>query len=141
MAGTDPKVELLRTVPMFASCGSRDLEQVAQLIDEIDVPDGKVLMREGDPGREMFLVASGTARVERGGRVIGEFGPGSVLGEMALVAEGPRNATVTAVGPMRVFVAGHREFHSLMDGHPEFRMKVFEGLANKVRILEEDRVH
>lgn len=141
MAGTDPKVELLRSVPIFANCGSRDLEQVAQLVDEVDLPDGQVLMREGDPGRQMFLIASGTARVERGGRVIGEFGPGSVLGEMALVSEGPRSATVTAVGPIRAFVVAHREFHSLMDGHPEFRMKVFEGLANKVRMLEEDGIH
>ena len=141
MASTDPKVDLLRSLSIFASCGQNDLMQVAQLVDEVDIPDGKVLMREGETGREMFLVASGTARVERGGRVIGEFGPGSVLGEMALVAEGPRNATVTAVGPMRVFVAGHREFHSLMDNHKDFRMKVFEGLANKVRKLEEDRIN
>lgn len=141
MASTDPKVDLLRSISIFAKCGPNDLQQVAQLVDEIEVPDGKVLMREGDIGREMFLVASGTARVERGGKLIGEFGPGAVLGEMALIAEGPRNATVTAVGPMRLFVAGHREFHSLMDGHPGFRMKVFEGLANKVRRLEEDRVN
>lgn len=141
MAGRDPKVDLLRSVPIFASCGPRDLKQVAQLVDEIDLSDGKVLMREGETGHEMFLIASGRARVERGGRLIGEFGAGAVLGEMALVAEAPRNATVTAVGPMRAFVVGHREFHSLMDLHPDFRMKVFEGLASKVRALEEDGVH
>jgi CRP/FNR family transcriptional regulator, cyclic AMP receptor protein len=141
MADADPKVALLAAVPMFANCRDKDLRQIAQLVDEVDLPDGKVLMREGDTGAEMFLISSGSARVERGGQVVGEFGPGSVLGEMALVSEGPRNATVTAVGPVRALVVGHREFHSLMDDHPKFRMKVYEGLARKIRRIEEDAVH
>jgi CRP/FNR family transcriptional regulator, cyclic AMP receptor protein len=141
MADADPKVALLAAVPMFANCRDKDLRQIAQLVDEVDLPDGKVLMREGETGAEMFLISSGAARVERGGQVVGEFGPGSVLGEMALVSEGPRNATVTAVGPVRALVVGHREFHSLMDDHPKFRMKVFEGLARKIRRIEEDAVH
>jgi CRP/FNR family cyclic AMP-dependent transcriptional regulator len=141
MAPSDPKVDMIRSVAMFASCSPKDLQRIAQLVDEVDLPDGKVLMREGDTGSEMFMITSGTAKVERAGQTIGEFGPGSVLGEMALVSEGPRNATVTAVGPVRALVVGHREFHSLMDDHPKFRMKVFEGLANKVRLLEEHRVH
>lgn len=141
MADTDPKIALLGAVPMFANCREKDLKQIAQLVEEVDLPDGQVLMREGDTGGEMFLISSGSARVERGGQVIGEFGPGSVLGEMALVSEGRRNATVTAVGPMKAFVVGHREFHSLMDDHPKFRGKVYEGLAGKVRGLEGDAVH
>jgi CRP-like cAMP-binding protein len=141
MADADPKVALLAAVPMFANCRDNDLRRIAQLVDEVDLPDGKVLMREGDTGAEMFLISSGSARVERGGQVVGEFGPGSVLGEMALVSEGPRNATVTAVGPVRALVVGHREFHSLMDDHPKFRIKVFEGLARKIRRIEEDAVH
>lgn len=67
--------------------------------------------------------------------------PGAVFGEMSLIAEGPRTATVVAEGPMRAFVVAHREFHSLMDGHSEFRMRVLEGLAAKVRRLEEDAIH
>jgi CRP-like cAMP-binding protein len=141
MADADPKVALLAAVPMFANCRDNDLRRIAQLVDEVDLPDGKVLMREGETGAEMFLISSGSARVERGGQVVGEFGPGSVLGEMALVSEAPRNATVTAVGPVRALVVGHREFHSLMDDHPKFRIKVFEGLARKIRRIEEDAVH
>jgi CRP-like cAMP-binding protein len=141
MASSDPKIEMLRSVAMFASCGPKDLQRISQLVDEIDLPDGQVLMREGETGREMFLIASGSARVERGGQVVGEFGPGSVLGEMALVSEGTRNATVTAVGPIKALVVGHREFHSLMDDHPKFRGKVYEALARKLRTLEGDAVH
>jgi CRP-like cAMP-binding protein len=141
MASSDPKIDLIRSVPMFANCGPKDLQRIAQLVEEVDLPDGQVLMREGDTGAEMFVISSGSARVERGGQVVGEFGPGSVLGEMALVSEGSRNATVTAVGPVKALVVGHREFHSLMDDHPKFRGKVYEGLAGKVRGLEGDTVH
>lgn len=141
MANTDPKIDMLKSIPLFAACGPRDLERVAKLVDEVDLPDGKVLMREGDTGNEMFLIASGNARVERGGQVVGEYGPGSILGEMALVSEAPRNATVTAAGPVRALVVGHREFHSLLDDRPKLRMKVFEGLARKVRQLEDSAVH
>ena len=137
----DPKLELLRSIPIFAACGPGDLQRVSQLVDEVDIPDGTVIMREGDPGREMFIVVSGKGRAERDGRLLTEFGPGAVFGEMSLIAEGPRTATVTAVGPMRAFVVGHREFHSLMDNHATFKMSVLEGLAKKVRRLEENVVH
>lgn len=141
MAGKDPKIEHLRSIAIFSACGPGDLQRVAQLVDEVDIADGQVIMREGEPGREMFIVVDGRARVERGGRTINEVGAGAVLGEMSLIAEGNRTATVTAEGPLRAFVVAHREFHSLMDGYPEFRMRVLEGLAAKVRRLEEDAIN
>jgi len=141
MAGKDPKLELLKTIPMFATCGTGDLERVAQLVDEVDIPDGRVIMRQGTTGNEMYIVAKGLARAERDGRHLFDFGPGAVFGEMSIIAEGPRTATVTAVEPMRAFVVGHREFHTLMDTYPDFKMRVLEGLAAKVRRLEENAVH
>jgi CRP-like cAMP-binding protein len=141
MAGKDPKIEHLRSIPIFSACGPGDLQRVAQLLDEVDIPDGRVIMREGEPASEMYIVVSGKAHADKAGRRINEFGPGAVFGEMSLIAEGPRTATVTADGPVTAFVVAHREFHSLMDGHPEFRMRVLEGLAAKVRRLEENAVH
>ncbi|HLX33640.1 MAG TPA: cyclic nucleotide-binding domain-containing protein [Candidatus Limnocylindrales bacterium] len=138
---TDQKLELVRSVPMFCRLGRSEQEQVAGLLDEVDVPAGRVLMRQGDPGREMFIVVSGTFRVDRDGRQIAERGPGSVLGEISLISEGPRTATITASSPARLLVAGHREFHDLMDGHPAVKMQVLEGLAEKVRVLESDGLH
>lgn len=141
MAGKDPKIEHLRSIPLFSACGPGDLQRVAQLVDEVDIADGQVIMREGEPGTEMYIMVSGKARAEKGGRLINEFGPGTVFGEMSLIAEGARTATVTAEGPMVAFVVAHREFHSLMDAHPQFRMRILEGLAAKVRRLEEDAAH
>jgi CRP-like cAMP-binding protein len=141
MAGKDPKLDLLKSIPIFAKCGRSGLAEVAKLVDEVELPDGHVVMREGETGNEMFLIVSGTALAERKGRKLADLGPGAAFGEMALIAEGKRNATVTALSPLRVFVIGHREFHSLMDAHPEFRMQILEGLASKVRDLEESAIN
>jgi PPM family protein phosphatase len=141
MAGKDPKVDLIASVPLFATLDRHELEEVAKLVDEVDVPAGKVLMRQGEAGNEMFIVASGQFRIERDGQVIAERGPGTALGEMSLISEGPRTATVTASEPSRVFVAGHREFHQLMEDHPKIRMRVLEGLATKIRVIDAAGVH
>ena len=137
----DPKVELISSVPIFSRLGRREIEQVAMLLDEVDVPAGKVLMRQGELGSEMFIVASGRFRIDRNGTTIAERGPGAALGEISMIAEGARTATVTAEEPSRVLVAGHREFHRLMDEHPTIKMQILEGLAVKIRTIDEAGVH
>ena len=135
----DGKIEALRSVSLFSDLRQHDLEQVAQLADEVDLPAGHVLMREGETGSQMFVMSTGEALVERGGREIARLGPGSVLGEMALVAEGPRMATATLTKPAHLFVLAHREFHSLMHDIPEVRDCVLQGVARRIRELEPDR--
>jgi CRP/FNR family cyclic AMP-dependent transcriptional regulator len=135
----DGKVEALRSVSLFSDLRQRELEQVAQLADEVDLPAGHVLMREGETGSQMFVIASGEARVERAGREIARLGPGSVLGEMALVAEGPRTASATLTKPSHLFVLAHREFHSLMETLPSVRDCVLKDVARRLRELEPDK--
>ena len=137
----DGKIEALRSVSLFSNLRQRELEQVAQLADEVDVPAGHVLMREGEPANQMFVIASGGARVERGGRELARLGPGSVLGEMALIAEGPRTATATATEPTHLFVLAHREFHSLLESVPAVRDCVLDEVARRLRRLEPDKAH
>ena len=135
----DAKVEAIRAISLFAALRDRELEQVAQLADEMDLAAGHVLMREGASGTEMFVLADGEALVERGGKEVARLGPGSVIGEMALVSEGPRVATVTLTKPSRVLVLAHREFHSLMEDVPAVRKCVLDELANRLRNLEPER--
>lgn len=141
MASRDPKVAMLAKIPLFARCGKRELEAIAQLMDEVEAPAGKVLMRQGESGAEMFFVASGAVDVERDGRVVKRGITGEAIGEMALVSEGPRSATVTTTEATRLLVLAHREFHSLMDGHPGVRAQVMDGLAGRIRELEGDTAH
>jgi CRP-like cAMP-binding protein len=98
-------------------------------------------MRQGEHGSEMFIVAKGRFTIERNGLFLREVGPGTSLGDMSLLAEGPRTATVIAAEPSRILLAGHREFHTLMNEHPTIRMHILEGLAIKVRLLDEAGVH
>lgn len=137
----DGKVEALRAVSLFGGLRQRELEQVAQLADEVDLPAGHVLMREGESGSQMFIIASGEAKVERGGREIAREGPGSFLGEMSIVSEGPRTATATLTQPSHLFVLAHREFHSLMDDVPAVRTCVMDEVARRLRALEPDKAH
>ncbi len=141
MAATDTKRELLRTIPLFAGLSGRELDRVEQLADTVDLPAGHVLMRQGETGREMFVIASGGVVVERDGREISRPGPGAVVGEIALIAEGPRTATVTTSSPSTMVVLGHREFHTLMEDSAEVRRCVHESLAKKIRFLELDKAH
>ncbi|HYL39989.1 MAG TPA: cyclic nucleotide-binding domain-containing protein, partial [Candidatus Binatus sp.] len=131
----------LATVPLFSGLGRTELEELGQLVDEVDVPAGHVLMRQGDRGDEMFVVVSGELDIDRDGRWINKVGPGAAVGEMSLLSEGPRTATVTTVGATSLLVLGHREFHSLMDAHPAVRTRVLEGLAEKVRNLDLGTAH
>lgn len=141
MASSDPKVDLIRSVSLFQGLGRKELEQIAQLVDDVDIPAGKVLMRQGESGAEMFIIAAGSVRIERNGEFIRDAGPGTSIGEMALLSEGPRTATVTATVPTRILLAAHREFHQLMEEHPAIRMKILEGLATKIRFLDHSGAH
>jgi len=137
----DGKIEALRSVSLFSELSQRDLEQVAQLADAVDLPAGHVLMREGQNGTQAFVIASGEAQVEQGGRTLATLGPGSVLGEMALLAEGPRVATATLTKPSRLFVLAHREFHSLMESQPAVRDCVLNEVARRLCELEPEKAH
>jgi CRP/FNR family transcriptional regulator len=138
---TDEKLELLKTVPLFALCDARSVERLGMLVEEVDLPAGRVLFRQGDTAQELFIVVSGHVRVERDGGLIADSGPGDFFGEIALVAGGPRTATATCVTPCRLLVLGRRDFHSLMDEFPGLKMRVLETLAKRVRALDTAAVH
>lgn len=138
---TDQKLELLKRVPLLSGLGKRDIEEVGRLAEEIDLPGGHVLMREGASGNEFFVIVDGTVRIERGGATIRSLGPGDFLGEIALVDDGPRTATATTESPAKLLVVGHREFHSLMDQFPTIQTCVLQALAQRVRHLDADAAH
>lgn len=138
---TDQKLDLLKRVPLLAGLGRREIEEVGRLAEEIDLPAGKVLMREGDTGREFYVLVDGGVAIERGGKLLRSMAPGDFFGEIALLAEGPRTATATTTAPSKLLVLAHREFHSLMDRFPAIRTCVLEALAKRIRQLEPDATH
>ncbi|HET7685643.1 MAG TPA: cyclic nucleotide-binding domain-containing protein [Candidatus Limnocylindria bacterium] len=137
----DEKLELLKRVPLFAGLGGRELERLGMLADEVDLKAGRVLMRQGERGDQMFVIIDGAVDVERDGTVIARRGAGDILGEIALVDGGPRAATVTLASDARLLVVGRREFHSLMDEFPEVRLRILETLAQRIRRAEPEEIH
>lgn len=137
----DQKLELLKRTPLLAGLSGRDLEEVGRLADEVDVPAGRVLMKEGEPGREFYVIIDGAVRIERGGQLLRTMGPGEFFGDIALVVERPRIATATADADSQMLVLGHREFHSLMDRFPSIRISVLESIAHRLADLELDWPH
>ena len=129
MSPKDQKLELLASVRLFGKCGSKEIQRLGELSDVIDLPAGRVLMRQGETGQEMMIIVEGRAAIEKDGQTIAERGPGDVVGEMALLTEMPRRATVTLITNARLLVVGHREFHALMDEMPSVRAQVMEALA------------
>ena len=110
----DAKIELLKKVPLFAGCSKNELRQLAKIADELDLREGTVLTREGRPGREFFVLIDGTAEVTKKGKKIADLGPGDWLGEIALITDSPRTATVTATSPVDVLVVTDRRFRSVV---------------------------
>jgi len=126
------KVELIKHTPLFANCSKRELEEIAHLADEIDLRQGKEMTHQGSPGREFFVLLEGEAEVTKDGRVINELSGGDFFGEIALVSDSPRTATVTATSPVRALVITDRSFRRLLKDQPELQSKVLAALAARL---------
>jgi CRP/FNR family cyclic AMP-dependent transcriptional regulator len=128
----DAKVEVIRNVPLFSRLSTRRLREIAALADEVDLPAGKVLAKEGDRGREFFALIDGEVEVEQGGRLVRRLKTGDFFGEIALVTKMPRTATVTATTDVRVLVITERDFAGLIRQTPEVGRGVAEALAERL---------
>jgi CRP-like cAMP-binding protein len=126
---TDTKLDTLRRLPLFAGISTRELRAVSQVVDEIDVPAGYALTREGEPGRELLLIVDGGAEVSRDGVRINRVRDGDLVGEIAVLTRGSRTATVTTTRPTRAFVMTARDFWTLLERIPSLRFKVLETFA------------
>jgi CRP-like cAMP-binding protein len=135
----DEKLALLAKVPLLAGLGPKDLEEVGRLADEVDVQPGKELAKEGAFGEEFFVIVDGSVAVSRGGEPIRELGPGAFFGELALLGNVPRTATVTATAPTRLLVLGHREFSSLLSSQPAIQGRLLKSVAAWVANLTPER--
>jgi CRP-like cAMP-binding protein len=128
----DAKIDLLKNVPLFAGCSKTELQRIASLADELDLGDGTTLIREGERGREFIVIAEGTVNVTRNGKQLRELGAGDFIGEIALVADVPRTATVTATSPVRLLVVTDRAFRGLLEQMPSIAKKVLQSLGERL---------
>ena len=132
----DAKVRLLSGVPLFSPCAKHELRRIATLVDEVEALKGKTLVREGDQGAEFFVVVEGSATVTRRGRKVATVGPGSFFGELALLDQGPRTATVTAHTDMQLLVLSSRAFSAILYDMPSVSRGILRGMAKRLRSAE-----
>ena len=132
MLGRDRKIELLRQVPLSADCSKRELHEISLVADEIDVPAGFALTREGASGQELVVIVDGKADVSRRGRKINSVASGDFVGEIAIVTDTPRTASVKTTEPTHALVLTRRDFRSVMKRMPSIQLKVLDSLAARM---------
>jgi CRP-like cAMP-binding protein len=130
--GSDAKEKLIAGVPLFASLSKKELSQVASIADELDFQAGKVLIREGEPGREFFVLVEGSAQVTRNGEALATRRAGDFFGEIALMCDRPRVATVTTVEPSVALVVTDRDFKELVKKQPEIALSVLQAVGERL---------
>jgi CRP-like cAMP-binding protein len=123
--------ELLQ-VPLFEGLSNRELAAVAQLSTPIEVPAGTVLAEEGASGAEFFIVLEGRVDVVQGAEVVATRGAGAYLGEVALLEQRPRTASLVATTPVRTRVASRREFSGLLTAVPVVSERLTATLADRL---------
>ena len=123
---------MLAKVPLFAELSKKELAQVAAIADELDFRAGKTLIREGAPGREFFVMLEGSAEVTQGGKVVATRKAGDFFGEVALMCDRPRIATVTTTEPSVALIVTDRDFRNLVKRSPQIALKVLQAVGERL---------
>jgi len=134
-ANASSTAELLAGIPFFADFTRREIKTLVSSGDEVSFPAGKALILEGQPGREAFLILDGTVSVRRSKGKVLKLGAGSVVGELALLDNGPRLASVFCETDVVAFVISQRYFREVLRGSPTLSGKLLLQLAQRLRDL------
>jgi CRP-like cAMP-binding protein len=130
------RVLFLQKVPLFADLAPVDLERVAGLAEDHGYADAEIIAAEGEVGDVLHIVVEGTIRVvhdrDGGEQEIARRTIGDVVGEMSIVTQEPRMATLVAEGDVRTVTLGHREFESMLRERPSIALAVMRVLAHRV---------
>jgi CRP-like cAMP-binding protein len=133
-----PRRQRLRDLPLLSDCTRKELAHVDRLGTEVVVRPGTTLIREGETGRECFLIESGMAVASRGNRRVGTISSGSITGELALLDRTPRSATVVTNTTTRLLVLTPRELSELLAVAPRIEARI-EAIAAERRIRLDSR--
>jgi CRP/FNR family cyclic AMP-dependent transcriptional regulator len=134
----DTKVEALKGAPLFEGLSRKELVQLARVCEDLEVKPGEVLCKEGQIGHEFFVIVDGKVQVTRKGKRVATLTGGDFLGEVAMVTEMPRTATVTAETPVRLFLLTRRDFRAVLDKNPNVERKVLRALARRLAETSSD---
>jgi CRP-like cAMP-binding protein len=116
-------ISFLRSIPIFAPLPPPAIERIVASVRRVEVPAGEVLIRQGDVGDRFLMILHGDVRVSRNGDVIAERTSGDQIGEIALLRDVPRTATVTTTTPTELLILDRDPFLEAVTGHPQSRAR------------------
>ncbi|MGZ5338124.1 MAG: cyclic nucleotide-binding domain-containing protein [Thermoleophilaceae bacterium] len=125
----------LESIPLFAGLSRKERRSVAQRADEVDLEAGREIVREGEYPYEFFAIEEGTAEVKRGDQHLAELGPGDFFGEMGLIENAPRNASVVTRSPLTAVVMTGSAFRQIDRELPEVSKKIRKAIDERCRHL------
>ena len=126
----------LRVIPLFAALGKKERRELARQGDEVEVEPGRHLVREGEFAYEFFAIEEGTAEVRRGEQLLAELGPGDFFGEMGLIGQVTRNASVVTTSPVRVMVLTGSAFRHIERELPAVSKQIRRAIEERCHQLE-----
>lgn len=141
MPGVRRRPELFtafRGLSLFTHCTDDELAAIDATADEVHLPAGRVIFQQGEIGREFVVIVNGTAEVTRDGHVVGTLGPGDHMGELSLLGDHPRNATVTATSDITAEVIDRRNFQTLLAESPNLTLNLLRATATRLSELDDE---
>ena len=128
--------ESLSKVPLFAGCKGKDLKKLSAQMSERTFSEGDTITEQGQSGVGFFVIEEGNATVSIRGEIVRTLGPGDWFGEISLIDDGPRSATIVAGTDLRCQGMTAWEFRPFVQGHPEVAWPLLETLAARLRDAE-----
>ena len=129
-------VELIKRVPLFSDLSDRELKQVALSMRERKFDAGQTVTEEGKGGIGFFVIADGTAQVSIAGADVRKFGPGDYFGEIGLVADMGRTATIKAETELRCYGMTSWDFRPLVESNASIAWKMLQVMAQRLKEAE-----
>lgn len=129
--------EFLSKVPLFQSCTAEEIRAIADIAQESDFEAGQLIITQGTPGQAFYMILSGRVEIIRDGRSLGAYGPGDFFGEMSLLDNAPRSATIRALDPTRCLMLSSWDFKTLIEKTPSIAVKLLEVLSRRLRVADE----
>jgi CRP-like cAMP-binding protein len=130
------EVEALRKIPFFEDLTPEDLDRLARIGERRSFAAGEAIVTKSGAGGGLFVILSGSAEVEAGGKSH-ILGPGEFFGEMALLSGKPRSATVTAAEPVEAMVLEAMYFRPFLIKNPSVAVTILEGVVERLREVQE----
>ena len=131
------KEDFLSRVPLFAQCTADEIAALAALAQENSFDPGQIVVTQGTPGQAFYMVLTGRVEILRDQASLGTFGPGDFFGEMSLLDQAPRSATIRAVEQTQCLMLSSWDFKALLENKPSIAIKLLEVLSRRLRVANE----